>query len=183
MALKYSNELNPGSEIIHFELKGTDGDLHSPEKYADKEIIVIIFMCNHCPYVKAITGRLVKLHSDYKDKGVQLIGINPNDPVQYPEDSFDEMIKFSIERGLKFPYLTDHTQEVAHNYYAACTPDIYVFDRERKLRYHGRLDDNWQDEDKVTSSDLQKAIDLLLEKRAIDFQQIPSMGCSIKWKN
>jgi peroxiredoxin len=140
-------------------------------------------MCNHCPYVKAVTDRLAELHKVFSGRGVQIFGINPNDPEMYPEDSFENMIKFANEYGLEFPYLVDDTQEIAKAYDAVCTPDIYVYDKDRKLRYRGRIDDNWKDASAVTSRDLFNAIDLLLAGKEIDFKQIPSMGCSIKWKN
>lgn len=183
MALTQSNLHELGSDLIHFSLKGIDGKVHEPSHYNDKDVLVIIFMCNHCPYVKAITGRLAELHNNYKDKGVQIIGINPNDPEIYPEDSFENMIEFANDNGLEFPYLVDETQEIARAYDAVCTPDIYVYDKEKKLRYRGRLDDSWKDASAVTSHDLQNAIECLLDGKEIDFEQIPSMGCSIKWKN
>ena len=183
MALTHSNPIELGSDITHFSLKGIDGKTHEPNHYDDKEVLVLIFMCNHCPYVKAITERLAELHQTHSPKGVQLIGINSNDTEMYPEDSFENMIEFAKDHGLEFPYLVDDTQETAKVYDAVCTPDIYVYDNERKLRYRGRLDDSWKDASAVTSHDLQNAIELLLDGKEIDFKQIPSMGCSIKWKN
>ena len=176
-----SGQENSGIEMKDFSLKGTDGAYHSPSDFKDKDILVIIFMCNHCPYVKAVADRFVSFQEKFKDRKVQLIGINPNDPVSYPEDSFDNMILFAEKYKFNFPYLEDATQDTARKYEAVCTPDIYVFDKERKLRYRGRLDDNWKDEEGVTSKDLEKAVELLLEGKEIDFKKIPSMGCSIKW--
>lgn len=168
--------------MIDFSLKGTDEKFYSPSDFSDKDILIIIFQCNHCPYVKAVIGRFVSFQKKYADKKVQIIAINPNDPVSYPEDSFENMKLFAEEHNLNFPYLIDETQDTAKKYDAVCTPDIYVYDKERKLRYRGRLDNSWKDESLVTSKDLEKAVDLLLDGREIDFQQIPSMGCSIKWK-
>ncbi|MEO8446363.1 MAG: thioredoxin family protein, partial [bacterium] len=148
-----------------------------------KNILVIIFMCNHCPYVKAIAERLALLQDTFRSRQVQFIGINSNDPGSHAEDSFENMKLFSEKYGLRFPYLIDETQDVAKQYEAVCTPDIYVYDRERKLRYRGRLDDSWKDESKVTQKELESAIQLLIDGKEIDFEQIPSMGCSIKWKN
>ncbi len=179
----YSNPDRTGSDIIDFSLKGTDEKFYSPSDFSDKNILVIIFTCNHCPYVKAVIDRFVSFQEKYKNNGIQLIGINSNDPLSYPEDSFDNMKIFSSEHKLNFPYLIDETQEVARKYDAVCTPDIYVYDKDRKLRYRGRLDDSWKDESKIMSKDLEKAVELLLDGKEIDFQQIPSMGCSIKWKN
>ena len=178
-----SNPDNLGSDIIEFSLKGIDDKYYSPSDFSDKDILIIIFKCNHCPYVIAVIDRLVSLQKKYSDKKIQLIGINPNDPETYPEDSFENMKLFAEKHNINFPYLVDETQETAKKYDAVCTPDIYVYDKDRKLRYRGRLDDSWKDESKIMSKDLEKAIDLLLEGKEIDFDQIPSMGCSIKWKS
>lgn len=203
MALLKSLPLPMGSNIIDFNLMGTDGQNYSPNTFVEKDILVIIFMCNHCPYVKGIINRLIALQSDYDDNSVQLIGINSNDADEYPEDSFENMQKWADEKGINFAYLCDETQEVAKAYQAQCTPDIYVFDKERKLAYHGRLDDNWhtpnnstdskgqsqevsQDAnvgEKVTKSELREALDALIEGSPVAEEQHPSMGCSIKWKN
>lgn len=169
--------------VIDFSLKGTDERLYSPDSFEEKEILIIIFMCNHCPYVKAVTDRLISFQEKFYEKNVQLIGINSNDTVSYPEDSFENMKIYSDEYGMNFPYLFDETQETARKYNAVCTPDIYVYDKDRMLRYRGRIDDNWKEESKVTVKDLEKATELLLEGKEIDFEQIPSIGCSIKWKN
>jgi peroxiredoxin len=177
-----SNFLNLNSPIIDFSLKGIDGKVHSVSDYADKNILIIAFICNHCPYVKAVTGRLVDIQEKYKDRGVQVLAINSNDPDTYPEDSFENMKIFAEERNFNFPYLVDETQDTARAYDAQCTPDMYVYDKDRILKYRGRIDDNWKEEDKVTSREMEKAIDLLLENKEIDFKQIPSIGCSIKWK-
>jgi peroxiredoxin len=171
------------SKIIDFTLPATDGRDYCSSDFDDKDLLVIIFKCNHCPYVKAVVSRLIELQSKYSGKGVQFVGINPNDAETYPEDSFDNMKLFVKERGINFPYLYDESQEVAKAYDAVCTPDIYVYDKVRNLRYRGRLDDNWKDETAVKSKDLEKAIEQLLAGKDIDFPQIPSMGCSIKWKS
>ena len=183
MVLLESNKIDLNSPIIDFSLKGIDDKNHAPGEFDDKDILIIIFICNHCPYVKAVMERFVAFQEKNKDKGVQLVGINPNDIVTYPEDSFDNMKLFAEKYEMNFPYLIDETQETAKKYDAVCTPDIYVYDKERKLRYRGRLDDNWQDESRVTTNDLEKAVELILSDREVDFKQIPSMGCSIKWKS
>ena len=181
MLLK-NNPENLGSEIIPFSLKGTDDNIYTEEYFSDAELAVIIFMCNHCPYVIAVIERLIKLQEKYAGKKVKFVGINPNDAVQYPRDSFENMKIFSSENKMNFPYLADETQQIARQYDAVCTPDIFVYDKSRKLKYRGRLDDNWKNEGEVKSRELEKAIELLLEKKEIDFTQYPSMGCSIKWK-
>lgn len=171
-----------GTDIIDFSLPATDGKNYSPSDFGDKKVLVIIFMCNHCPYVKGIIDRLIKLQSDYSKKGVQIIGINANDANDYPDDSFENMKKWVKEKGINFIYLCDESQATAKAYKAQCTPDIYVFNHERKLAYHGRLDDNWQEPDKVQKQELRDALDALLSKKPVSEKQQPSMGCSIKWK-
>jgi hypothetical protein len=130
----------------------------------------------------ALAVPLIAIQRDYADKGVQLVGINPNDDENYPDDSFDKMVARAAEKGFNFPYLRDESQEVARAYDAACTPDIFVFDRDRKLVYNGRIDDNWQQPENVTRKDLRAVLDATLEGKAFDFEPVPSMGCSIKWK-
>jgi peroxiredoxin len=181
MALE-SKKGSLNSKIIDFNLLGIDNNYHSLKEYDNEKILIIIFMCNHCPYVKAVMGRLVEIQKKYLDKGVKLIGINPNDEITYPEDSFENMKLFAKEYNMNFPYLRDETQNIAKEYDAACTPDIYVYDSNRFLKYHGRIDDNWKDENLVTQKELEKAIDFLLAGENIEFDQIPSLGCSIKWK-
>jgi peroxiredoxin len=183
MALLQSNRGELGSGIIDFSLKGVDDKNYSVSDFKEKKILVIIFMCNHCPYVKGVIDRFVKFQEAYASKSVQLIGINSNDTVEYPDDSFENMKVFYEERRMNFPYLLDETQQTAGNYDAVCTPDIYVYDENRVLRYRGRFDDNWQDESTVTSNDLENAVNALLQGQEISFKQVPSMGCSIKWKN
>ena len=182
MALLESNMVPLGTPAHDFSLLSTDGNSYSIDSFNDKKVLVIVFMCNHCPYVKAVLDRLIQLQKDYDDNGVQLVGINPNDEENYPEDSFENMKKAVIEKGIPFPYLQDTTQEIAKQYNAVCTPDSYVYGKERKLLYRGRIDDNWKDEGSVTKRDLRSAIDEILEDRPVSEEQHPSMGCSIKWK-
>lgn len=176
---------NPGelnSAAPDFSLKGIDGKIYSLENFSGDKILVVIFMCNHCPYVKAVAKRFVDLQSKFSDKKIRLTGISPNDVAAYPEDSFENMKIFAGEYGLNFPYLFDETQQTAKEYGAVCTPDIYVYNEKRELKYRGRLDDSWQDESLVKSKDLEKAIEEILAGKDVSFEQIPSMGCSIKWK-
>lgn len=177
-----SNKPILNSGIIEFRLRGTDEKIYSLKDFEDKKILVIVFMCNHCPYVKAVIGRLIKLQSEFEVKGVQFIGINPNDVEAYPEDSAENMKIFYGNSGMNFPYLRDDTQETAKLYGAVCTPDIFVYDKERNLKYRGRIDDNWKDEDKVTKRELSDVVKRLLEGKELGRIQNPSMGCSIKWK-
>jgi len=171
-----------GTSAHDFSLPGVDGKRYALNSFKDKKVLVVIFMCNHCPYVKAALKRLIDIQKDYADRGVQLVGINSNDEINYPEDSFENMKKVVKKKGIPFPYLRDESQDVARNYDAICTPDIYVYGPERKLLYRGRIDDNWQDESRVTRMDLREAIQAILEDRPVSEDQQPSMGCSIKWK-
>lgn len=182
MALLHSNMVPLGTRAPEFSLPGTDGNNYSLDSYKDKKALVIIFMCNHCPYVKAVLQRLIDLQNEFAGKGVQLVGINSNDVSRYPDDSLPNMKKLVAERTIPFHYLLDETQEVAKAYDAVCTPDIYVYGEGRALQYRGRIDDNWQEPLKVSKRDLKEALDQILAGQEILSEQIPSMGCSIKWK-
>ncbi len=175
-------DLKIGTKAPSFELKGVDGNIYSLGSFKDKKTLCIIFMCNHCPYVVAVQQRINEIAKDYSRSSFALIGISSNDPQTYPEDSFDNMAIRAKQEGYIFPFLFDETQETAKAYEAVCTPDIYLYDENRILRYRGRIDDNWKDETKVNRKELRMAIDLLLAGKEIDFDIIPSMGCSIKWK-
>ncbi len=182
MAVTQSSDLELGSKAPEFALPGTDGKNHSLNDYRFEKAIMVLFICNHCPYVKAMLQRFIDLQKDFKILGAQLIGINSNDAVKYPDDSFEAMQKVVEEQGINFPYLYDETQEVAKTYGAVCTPDIFLFDSEKNLAYHGRLDDNWEHPDQADEHSLRFAMDELLSGQAITRKQHPSMGCSIKWK-
>jgi hypothetical protein len=141
-----------------------------------------MFLCNHCPYVQAVEDRILSLHRDYKDHGVQVVAICSNDPTHYPEDAPKNLLKRWREKQYGFPYLIDASQDVAKAYGAVCTPDIYVYDQEKKLAYHGRIDDSWQDPSRVTRREIREALDALLSGKRPAAEQLPAMGCSIKWK-
>jgi peroxiredoxin len=164
-----------------FELPATDGNSYSLASFDEADVLVVMFICNHCPYVKAVRQRLVELAEDKAAESVAFAAISSNDAKNYPEDSFDKMKEVAEEFGFPFPYLYDETQQVARKYGAVCTPDFFVFDEDRQLRYRGRLDDNWKDASKVTRHDLRDAIDTLLSGETPDADQVPSRGCSIKW--
>lgn len=181
VALLYSTMAPLGSAAHDFSLPGTDGRQYSLENFEGKKVLVIIFMCNHCPYVKAVLPRLIDLQNKFRDRGVQLVGINPNDAVRYPDDSMGNMKKIAAQKKVSFPYLFDESQETAKSYDAVCTPDIFVYGEKRTLLYRGRVDDNWQEPDKATQKDLENAINLILAGQEVTGEQIPSMGCSIKW--
>ncbi len=148
-----------------------------------KQGTVIMFICNHCPFVKHVRQELAKLATEYKKRGISFIAINSNDVANYPEDSPERMKVFIQEIGNPFPYLYDETQKVARAYYAACTPDFFVFDGTMKCVYRGQMDDSRPGNDiPVTGSDLRLALDNLLANKPIPENQKPSMGCNIKWK-
>ena len=171
-----------GTPAVSFNLPGVDGKMYSLGSFSEAKVLVVIFMCNHCPYVKAVMQRLIDLQAETGGQGVQLVGINSNDAERYPDDSFESMQKIAKEKGMNFPYLFDASQETAKAYDAVCTPDIYVYGTERKLLYRGRIDDNWEHEEKVTQRNLKEALDLIIAGAEVPEEQIPSMGCSIKWK-
>jgi peroxiredoxin len=182
MATEHSTMVPLGTPASDFELPGTDNKIYSLESFKDKKVLVVIFMCNHCPYVKAVLRRLINLQNDYADRSVQLVGINANDSKKYPEDSPVSMKELAEKKQLPFPYLFDASQETAKAYDAVCTPDIYVYGEERKLLYRGRVDDNWQHPDEITHHDLKDAIEAILDGQPVNDDQVSSMGCSIKWK-
>jgi len=182
MALMHSKGMPVGTPAPAFSLPGVDGQTWSLDSFADAELLVVVFTCNHCPYAIATEDRLLEIQQDYAGRGVRLVAISSNDAEKYPDDSYGEMKKRAQEKGFNFPYLYDESQDVARAYDAACTPDPFVFDRGRKLIYNGRVDDNWQEPGKVTRQDLRLVLDAALEGRTVDFEHVPSMGCSIKWK-
>lgn len=182
MVLLYSFKLPLGWQASDFSLKGIDDKVYKLVEIKPKIGILIVFTCNHCPYAQAAWPLLVKLYEKYYKKGIEFVAINPNDEESYPEDSFEKMKKKAKEWQIVFPYLRDETQEVAKAYQAQCTPDIYLFDANKKLFYHGRINDNWQNPLKVTRNDLDEALRRLCIGDKPPVEQFPSMGCSIKWK-
>ena len=182
MALIESTMLPLGTPAHDFSLCGIDRKTHSLKNYSKKTILVIIFMCNHCPYVKAVLKRIIDLQNEFLGRGVQFIGINPNDAIRHPDDSLENMKIIAKENNFSFPYLVDPNQKTAKLYDAVCTPDLYVYGKDRKLVYRGRIDDNWEHPKKVTRSDLKLALENILTGQPVANEQIPSMGCSIKWK-
>lgn len=169
-----------GSVAPYFNLPDTLGKNVSIEDF-DSELLIIVFTCNHCPYAKAVEERLIKLGKEYKND-VDFVLISSNDSENYPEDSPKKMAERHTEKGYPFPYLYDETQEVAKAYSAVCTPDIFLYNEDRKLEYRGRIDDNWQNPEQVEREELKMAIEAVLNGKTIDFEQKPSMGCNIKWK-
>jgi peroxiredoxin len=172
-----------GARCPDFQLPGVDGRRHALGDFAASPVLVVMFICNHCPYVKAVEDRLIRLARDYGPRGVQLVGICANDAEGYPDDRFEALAKRWRDRGYGFPYLHDEPQTVARAFGAVCTPDIFVYDQDRRLAYRGRIDDSWKDESKVTRRELGAALDALLAGKRPSPEQRPSMGCSIKWKS
>ena len=183
MSLTESQKAKIGSSAPDFNLPATDGQNWTLDSFKETRVLVIIFTCNHCPYAKAAWPLLVKLAQEFKEKGVAFVAINPNDETQYPEDSFELMKQRVDDWQINFPYLRDETQEVARAYGAVCTPDVFVFNQDRKLYYHGRINDNWQEPQKVTKEELREALESSLANNHPPAIQYPSIGCSIKWKN
>lgn len=184
MALTPSNMLPLGTKAPSFNLKNTIDDTYvSLESAKGMNGTIIMFICNHCPFVKHVNSELSQLAKDYSSKGITCIAISSNDVENYPEDAPDKMKQNAIDNDFIFPYLYDDTQSVAKAYDAACTPDFYVFDSDLKLVYRGQLDSSRPgNEIPVTGEDLRTAIDAVLNNNAISAIQKPSIGCNIKWK-
>jgi peroxiredoxin len=183
MALTPSTMLPLGTQAPAFGLPDTERKLVSLKDFKDSPALLVVFLCNHCPYVKHVRQELARLGREYQEKGVAVVGISANDVAGYPEDSPEMMVKEKAEAGYTFPYLYDATQEVARSYHAACTPDFYVFDRDRKLAYRGQMDASRPGNGiPVTGKDLRSALDAVLDGRPVSGDQRPSMGCNIKWK-
>lgn len=158
------------------------GEARSLGDYDHAEALVVVFMCNHCPYVKHVEDALLEVAREYQSRGVQFVGICSNDAERYPDDSFENLAKRAREKDYPFPYLYDESQEVAQAYEAACTPDFYVFDQDRTLAYRGRFDETRPNQGEADGNDLRQALDELLETGTVSMDQAPSMGCNIKWK-
>lgn len=185
MALMYTPELDHNMSMPDFRLLNVDGKIFDANKDLNTQAkaTLIMFICNHCPYVKAIEDRLVQLGQDLKDRNINVIAISSNDANHYPEDSFEKMQEKAKDKNYTFPYLYDETQSVAKNFGAVCTPDFFVFDQNKKLKYRGRIDDSWKDPTKVNRRELFEATIAISENRPVPFKEIPSMGCSMKWKS
>jgi peroxiredoxin len=174
--------LELGSPAPDFRLPGTDGKIHALADYAGAKALCVIFSCNHCPYVQAYEGRFNALVDEFGDRGFALVAINSNDAQRYPEDSFEAMVSRAKEKGFKFDYLRDEDQSVARAFGAVRTPHVFLFDAQRKLVYLGRIDDSWDQPEKVRRRELAEAINDVLAGRPVAVPETFAIGCTIKWK-
>ena len=183
MVRTQSTMLSLGTPTPDFALLNVDGRMVSRDDFRDAPALLVIFMCNHCPYVKHIADELARFSAEYLAKGVAIVGINSNDTASYPGDSPEQMIHEAESRGYLFPYLFDEDQDVAKRFQAACTPDFFLFDAQQKLVYRGQFDASRPKTDiPVTGHDLRAAIDAVLAGVPIPEPQTPSLGCNIKWR-
>lgn len=177
-----TDTLKIGDPIPEFNLKAVDGKFYALQDFKEASGLIVIFSCNHCPYVQAYEERIKSIQSDYKTKGIQVIAISSNDVDSYPEDSFENMKLRSDEKQFNFPYLWDETQQLAKDFGATHTPEIFLFDKERKLVFHGKIDDNWNDEKSIRQKYLRSALDEMLTGNQITVPETFTIGCTIKWK-
>lgn len=184
MSLTASTMLELGTKAPDFQLPDTvSGQTISLDRFAGQTALLVIFMCAHCPFVKHVQDEIARIDRDYSDKGLGIVAISANSVETHPDDAPDKLKAMAQEMGFSFPFCYDETQETAKAYTAACTPDFFLFDRDRKLVYRGQLDDSRPGNDKpVNGKDLRSAIDAVLDGRPIEANQKPSMGCNIKWK-
>ena len=183
MAMTPSTMMPLGTQAPDFRLPDLDGSEVARDDYADSPALLVMFICNHCPFVKHVRDELARLGLDYREKGLAIVAISSNDIDEYPEDGPEMMRKEAAEAGYAFPYLLDGDQSVAKAYRAACTPDLFLFDHQHKLVYRGQLDDSRPGNDvPVTGSDLRAAAEAVLAGLTVTVEQKPSIGCNIKWK-
>ena len=173
--------LAPGAEAPPFDLPGVDGRNHALSDYGDASALALVWSCNHCPYVQAWEGRMRQIQADYADRGVRLVAINSNDAEHYPEDSFEAMRERATAEGFDFDYLHDADQAVATAYGPERTPEVFLFDRDRRLVYHGAIDDS-RDDRSVQRHHLREALDAVLAGRSPEIGETPAVGCSVKWR-
>lgn len=181
MALTHTPPADLGKKISDFHLLATDGKKYRLQDFQNGKPIVVMFICNHCPYVKAIEDRLIQLGHDLKALDVNVVAICSNDAQNYPEDSYANLKKRAEEKNYPFVYLHDADQSVAKKWGAVCTPDYFVTNGSNEIQYRGRLDDSWKDPQLVTKRELYNAVLQILETNQGPNEQTPSMGCSIKW--
>jgi peroxiredoxin len=179
-----STMLPLGTTAPDFQLPDVvSGETISLNTFGDRNALLVMFICQHCPFVKHVQEQLAQIGKDYSNQPLGIVAISANDVANYPNDSPEKLRQMAQELGFKFPLCYDETQEVAKAYTAACTPDFFLFDRDKKLVYRGQLDDSRPSTDTpVTGKDLRRAIDAVLAGKALDMEQKPSIGCNIKWK-
>ena len=178
-----STMLPLGTQAPDFSLVNVDGSTVSLSDFEGAPALLVIFMCNHCPYVIHVADHLARLTSEYQQRGVAIVGISSNDSTKYPQDSPEQMVHEAGQRGYVFPYLFDDDQSIAQSYHAACTPDFFVFDKDQKLVYRGQMDSSRPKSDtEPTGEDLRAALDAVLAGESPNAEQTPSIGCNIKWK-
>lgn len=182
MARTPSTMMPLGTKAPEFSLTNVDGKTVSLSDFSDAPALLVMFICNHCPFVKHVADQLAQLGREYMDRGVAIVAINSNDVASHPADSPEQMVAEVEQRGYTFPYLYDETQEVAKAYRAACTPDFFLFDGKRELVYRGQLDSSRPESGiPVTGEDLRAALDAVLAGEKPSSEQRPSLGCNIKW--
>jgi len=174
--------LDIGQQAPDFNLPGVDGRDYSLADLSEADVLVVVFSCNHCPYVIGSEDRMNAFYAEYAPKGVEMIAINSNETEGHPTDDFAHMVERAKEKGFAFPYVRDESQQVALAYGALRTPHFYVFDKERKLRYTGRMDDNPRDASKATTNELAEAVDAVLEGREVPTPMTNPIGCNVKWQ-
>lgn len=183
MAATESNMLPLGTKMPEFTLLDTISNSEVSSKSLNRKANLVMFICNHCPFVLHVKDELSKIGIDYKEKDVAIVAISSNDIEKYPQDGPEKMKEFATSENFSFPYLYDETQEVAKSFLAACTPDFYLFDENNELVYRGQLDNSRPNNGiPVTGKDLRNAIDAILNNELPDSTQVPSIGCNIKWK-
>lgn len=170
-----------GSLCPDFQLLGVDQKTHALSEFSGTKALLVMFICNHCPYVQAVEDRLIMLSNEIIGLGAKVIAISSNDANDYPDDSFEQMCLRAEKKKYPFPYLYDSTQSVAHSFGAVCTPDFFLYNEHLELKYRGRLDDSWKNPKTVTRHELRHAVLQLLQNKEVPITQYPSMGCSIKW--
>jgi peroxiredoxin len=183
MALLYTPAGSAGSACPDFKLPSVDGKTVARDDFRAAKALVVMFICNHCPYVQAVEQRLIELAHEFQAKGAAFVGICSNDASEYPEDAPPELLKRWREKNYGFPYLIDESQEIARAFGAVCTPDLFVYDGAGKLAYRGRIDDSWKNPALVKKQELKAAIEAVISGKPVNSLQNPSMGCSIKWKS
>ena len=184
MTAMASTMLPLGTPAPHFQLPDPNGKQVSSDDFRSSPALLVAFICNHCPYVKNIRSRFAALAREYQARGLAVVAINSNDVEAFPDDAPEKMAEEIVQVGYTFPYLYDESQEVAKAYHAACTPDFFLFDRDRRLVYRGQFDDSRPNNGRpVTGADLSAALEEILAGRPIPSDQKPSVGCNIKWKS